>query len=80
MSAVRSLSGVNRTWRAHRQTDANDPERTFGPQEPLVRLVINRLLPVSLGLTNELLESTLKMFVLTTFRIQPDHIPPRLRW
>jgi hypothetical protein len=25
MSAVRSLSGVNRTWRGHRQTDANDP-------------------------------------------------------
>jgi hypothetical protein len=28
MSAVRSLSGVNRTWRGHRQTDATDPMRT----------------------------------------------------
>ena len=23
--------GVNRTWRGHRQTDANDPTRTLAP-------------------------------------------------
>ena len=29
MSAVRSLSEVNRTWRGHRQNDANDPSATW---------------------------------------------------
>jgi hypothetical protein len=82
-STFATLSRVERTCRSSGFTSGFDPgrvERTFGPQEPLITLVINRLLPVSLGLTNELLEATLKMFVLTTFRIQPDHIPPRLRW
>src|ERR1700730_16471351 len=53
MSAFRSLSGVNRTWRGHRQTDANDPTRTSDRLDPRRKIAYAALESVGAGVGHE---------------------------